>query len=69
MPYTRMSERRCVNCGQPLSPLRWWQRNWLLEPPPFHDPAGVDGQVCWKGLLRRVGLPLDTPMPGARDVR
>ena len=57
--------RRCVLCGLVLPPVRWWQRNWFLEPPPFHDPAGRYGALCWKGLMRRVGLPTDTPMPEA----
>ena len=56
-------ERRCILCDLILPPARWWQRTWLLEPPPFHDPAGPYGPVCWKGLCRKMGLPTDTPMP------
>lgn len=56
-------ERRCINCGLPMPPLPWWQRNWLLEPPPMHDPDGPYGPLCWRGLSRRLGLPAETPMP------
>ena len=57
------AERRCINCGEILPPLRWWQRNWLLEPPRFHDFAGADGPSCWRGMMRRLGLSEDIPPP------
>jgi hypothetical protein len=50
VPDAPDEERRCVNCGEILPPLHWWQRNWLLEPPPFHK--GKDGEECWRGFMR-----------------
>ena len=48
--------RLCLMCGEPLPPLRWWQRNWFLEPPPYHDPRGPQGEQCKIGLMRRLGI-------------
>jgi len=56
MTGTGMGERRCQFCAQPLPPLRWWQRNWFFEPPPFHDPDGPDGKACQEEFARRLGL-------------
>ena len=50
-------------CGLILPPLRWWQWISLVGPPPFHDPAGKYGDRCWRGFMRRLGQPIDTPKP------
>jgi hypothetical protein len=48
--------RQCQFCGEPLPPLKWWQKNWLLAPPPFHKQRGTEGRRCRAGLFKLLGI-------------
>lgn len=53
--------RKCLNCGEPLPLLKWWQR-WL-SPPPMHDPNGPDADRCWLLFCERLGIESPPPRP------
>jgi hypothetical protein len=57
--------RNCIHCGRPLPEVPWWKRVLALgmTGPPFHNPNGPDGQACWDGLARRLGLKNPGPKP------
>jgi hypothetical protein len=59
MPCVKCGLRQCQFCGEPLPPLKWWQKNWLLAPPPFHKQRGTEGRRCRAGLFKLLGIPVE----------
>lgn len=57
-----MARETCMLCGEPLPPPKWWARITGTSPP-SHDPDGPDGDACWAGLNKRIGIEDPGPKP------
>lgn len=55
--------RLCLLCGEPLPPVRWWER-FTGTAPKTHKVNGAEGDLCWAKFNKRVGVKNPGPRPG-----